>query len=199
MSFQLAPLPYAKDALEPHMSAETLDFHHGKHHNAYVVKLNELAPGTVYETLSLEDVVKQSYGKSDAVAIFNQAGQIYNHDFFWTSMAPNKADVIPAALEAALVETFGSIDQFKTDFINGGIGQFGSGWVWLVKTAEGKLAIVKTANADTPLAHGQTPLLVADVWEHAYYIDYRNRRPDFLRTFIDKLVNWEKVAERFAA
>ncbi|MDE1146206.1 MAG: superoxide dismutase [Azospirillaceae bacterium] len=195
MAFELAPLPYAKDALQPHMSSETLDFHHGKHHNAYVTKLNELVAGTAFEGQSLEDIVKATHGKPESQAIFNNAGQHWNHTFFWNSLTPTPV-AIPAALETRIVADFGSVEAFKKAFVDAGIGQFGSGWAWLVEDPkDGKLKITKTANADTPLAHGLKPLITADVWEHAYYIDYRNRRPDFLKTFVDTLANWEFAAK----
>ncbi|MEE3622394.1 superoxide dismutase [Nitrospirillum sp. BR 11752] len=195
MAFELAPLPYAKDALQPYMSSETLDYHHGKHHNAYVTKLNELIAGTAFEGQSLEDIVKATAGKAESQAIFNNAGQHWNHTFFWNSLTP-KASAIPGELEKRIIADFGSVEAFKKAFVDAGIGQFGSGWAWLVEdTTEGKLKITKSANADTPLAHGLKPLITADVWEHAYYIDYRNRRPDFLKTFVDTLANWEFAAQ----
>ncbi|GEQ96551.1 superoxide dismutase [Iodidimonas gelatinilytica] len=193
--FELPKLPYAKDALEPHMSAQTLEFHHGKHHAKYVEVANDLIKGTDKEGQSLESLIVSSFGKD--AKLFNNAGQIFNHNEFWKCMSPNGGGAIPAALEAKIVEAFGSVDAFKEKFVAEGGAQFGSGWVWLV-LKDGKLEIMKTANAESPLVHGATPLLVADVWEHAYYLDYQNRRPDFLKTFIEKLVNWDYVAENLA-
>ncbi len=193
--FELPALPFAKDALEPHMSAQTLEFHHGKHHAAYVTNANNLAKGTEFEKMSLEEAMKASFGKNQAM--FNNVGQIYNHNEFWKSMKPNGGGSLPKNLEEKIVESFGSVDAFKEEFVAGGAGQFGSGWVWLV-VKDGKLSIMKSANADNPFVQGVHHLLVADVWEHAYYLDYQNRRPDFLKTFINKLVNWDYVAERLA-
>ncbi|GER00127.1 superoxide dismutase [Iodidimonas gelatinilytica] len=193
--FELPKLPYAKDALEPHMSAQTLEFHHGKHHAKYVEVANDLIKGTDKEGQSLESLIVSSFGKD--AKLFNNVGQIFNHNEFWKCMSPNGGGAIPAALEAKIVDAFGSVDAFKEKFVAEGGAQFGSGWVWLV-LKDGKLEIMKTANAESPLVHGATPLLVADVWEHAYYLDYQNRRPDFLKTFIEKLVNWDYVAENLA-
>ncbi len=187
--FTLPTLPFAKDALEPHMSAETFDFHHAKHHNAYVGKANELIIGTGLENLSLEEIVKAAKTK-EMGALFNNVGQHYNHSFFWNCLSPNGGGIPTGAIADKINTAFGSFDSFKTEFINAGIGQFGSGWVWLVDN-NGTLEIVKTANADTPITDGMKPLLVCDVWEHAYYIDFQNRRPDFLASFLDNLVNWE--------
>ncbi|WP_281301974.1 MULTISPECIES: superoxide dismutase [unclassified Iodidimonas] len=193
--FELPKLPYEKHALEPHMSAQTLDFHHGKHHAKYVDVANDLVKGTAHEGQSLEQVMVESFGKNDK--LFNNVGQIYNHNEFWKCMKPNGGGAVPDALKAKLVEAFGSVEVFAEEFVAAGTGQFGSGWVWLV-LKDGKLAIMKTANAENPVVHGATPLLVADVWEHAYYLDYQNRRPDFLKTFIEKLVNWDYVNERLS-
>jgi Fe-Mn family superoxide dismutase len=190
--FTLPELPFAKNALEPHMSAETFDYHHGKHHNAYVVKANELIQGTGLEDLPLEDVVRQAKAKGLG-PLFNNVGQHFNHSFFWQCMKPQGGGEPTGALLEKINASFGSFDKFKEDFVNGGIGQFGSGWVWLVENG-GKLEIVKTANAETPLTEGKKPLLVCDVWEHAYYIDFQNRRPDFLKSFLENLVNWDFVA-----
>jgi Fe-Mn family superoxide dismutase len=196
MAFTLPELPYAKNALEPHLSAETLEFHHGKHHAAYVNNLNGLIPGTPFENASLEEIVAKSDG-----GIFNNAAQVWNHTFYWHCMAPN-ADKAPASKELAdkINADFGSLDKFKEEFSKAAATQFGSGWAWLVyNTKTGKLEIVKTGNADTPLKQSHTvPLLTVDVWEHAYYVDYRNRRPDYVKTFVDSLVNWKFVAENFA-
>lgn len=195
--FTLPELPFAKDALAPHMSAETFDFHHGKHHNAYVVKGNELIQGTGLENLSLEDIVKEAKAKGMG-PLFNNAGQHYNHSFFWNCLTPNGGGAPTGAVAEKIDAAFGSFDKFREEFINAGIGQFGSGWVWLVES-NGALEIVKTANAETPLTDGKTPLLVCDVWEHAYYIDFQNRRPDFLASFLDNLVNWDFVASNLPA
>lgn len=191
MTFKLPELPYDKNALAPHMSAETFDYHHAKHHNAYVVKANELIAGTEFEGKSVEDIVIATAGKADKAPIFNNVAQHWNHSFFWHCLTPNGGGDMPAALKNRIEKDFGSVDAFKEAFVNNGIGQFGSGWVWLVENAQGKLEIVKTGNADTPLAHGLKPLLTCDVWEHAYYVDFRNRRPDFLKVFVDHLANWD--------
>lgn len=190
MAFELPSLPYAPDALAPYMSAETLDFHHGKHHKAYVDKLNELTASGPFAGKSLEEVVVGSYGKPETQVLFNNAGQHWNHNHFWKWMKPSGGGSIPGELERRIVSDFGSVDKFKEDFKAAGVGQFGSGWAWLVKGKDGTLKIETTSNADTPIAHGGTPLLVADVWEHAYYLDYQNRRPDHVTAWLDKLVNW---------
>ncbi|RXJ78749.1 superoxide dismutase [Fe] [Arcobacter sp. F155] len=191
MKHELMKLPYELDALEPQMSKETLEFHYGKHHQTYVTKLNGLIEGTKFENLSLEEIVKSSEG-----GVFNNAAQVLNHDFFWNGLTPNGSE-IPANVEAALTETFGSVDGFKEEFTNAAVNNFGSGWTWLVKNAEGKLEIVSTSNAATPVTSGLTPLLTCDVWEHAYYIDVRNARPAYLENFW-ALVNWNFVAENLA-
>lgn len=194
MVFKLPDLPYERNALEPYVSAETLDFHHGKHHNAYVTKLNELVPGTEYEGKSLEDIIKTASG-----AMFNQAAQTWNHTFYWNSLSPMGGGEPSGELGVAIVAAFGSFDKFKLAFNAKAVANFGSGWTWLVKNSEGKLDIVNTDDADTPIAReGQIPLLVADVWEHAYYIDYRNARPKYLEAFWS-IVNWEFASESFAA
>ncbi len=195
MAFTLPPLPYAKNALSPHMSEETFNFHYEKHHNAYVVNLNKLVEGTEYATMPLEDVVKATAGKADKQGIFNNAAQVWNHSFFWSSMTPNNGGGTPTGeLAAKINAAFGSYDAFKEQFKTAATTQFGSGWAWLVEE-NGSLKITKTANADTPLAHGQNPLLTVDVWEHAYYLDFQNRRPDFVDSFLNHLVNWEFAAE----
>jgi superoxide dismutase, Fe-Mn family len=199
MAFELPPLPYAVDALAPYMSAETLELHHGKHHQAYVTNLNNLTKDTPLADKTLDEIVKASFGDASKQGIFNNAGQHWNHLLFWQAMKPNGGGSIPGALESRLIDSFGSLDKFKADFIAAGTTQFGSGWAWLVVGADGKLAVSKTANGENPLAHGQTALLGVDVWEHAYYVDYRNRRPDYLKAFVENLVNWEFVAERLAA
>lgn len=192
MAFSLPDLPYAKDALAPHISAETLEFHHGKHHNAYVTKLNELAAGSANADKSLEAIIQSTEG-----ALFNQAAQAWNHSFYWHSMKPGGGGAPSAALATAIDRDFGSFDAFKKAFSTAAATQFGSGWAWLV-VDQGKLAVTKTANADTPIAHGQTPLLTIDVWEHAYYIDFRNLRPKYIETYLSHLVNWDFAAENFA-
>lgn len=187
--FTLPKLPYADDALAPVISAQTISFHYGKHHKAYVDKLNELAAGTPYAEMSLEDVVKKSAKDDKAKKIFNNAAQIWNHTFYWDSMSP-KAGAPSGKIKTALDDSFGGLDEFKKAFKQAAVDQFGSGWAWLVKGKDGKLKIETTSNADTPLAHGGTPLLVADVWEHAYYLDFQNRRPDHVGAWLDKLANW---------
>jgi Fe-Mn family superoxide dismutase len=196
MAFELPPLPYAKDALQPFMSAETLEYHHGKHHNAYVTTLNKLLEGSPLASKSLEEVIKASFGDASKQAIFNNAGQAWNHNHFWNWMKPKGGGAIPGRLERKLVEDFGSTDKFKEEFIQAGVTQFGSGWAWLILDG-GKLKVMKSPNAENPLAHGKTTLLGCDVWEHSYYIDYRNRRPDYLKAFLDNLVNWDYVLELY--
>ena len=193
MSFELPALPYAKNALEPHLSAETLEYHYGKHHNTYVINLNNLVPGTEFEGKSLEDIVKTSSGP-----IFNNAAQVWNHTFYWNCLAPQAGGEPTGALADAINQAFGSFDAFKTQFNDAAVKNFGSGWTWLVKKADGSLAIVNTSNAGCPLTEGHTPLLTVDVWEHAYYIDYRNVRPNYLNGFW-ALVNWNFVAKNLAA
>ncbi len=196
MSFSLPDLPYAYEALQPYMSKETLEYHHDKHHLAYVNNGNNLLKGSGLEGKSLEEVVKGSFGMN--AGLFNNAGQHYNHMHFWKWMKPNGGGNIPGKLEKALISSFGSIDKMKEDFIAAGIGQFGSGWCWL-SVEGGKIAVTKTANGENPLVHGGNPILGCDVWEHSYYIDYRNARPDYLKAFINNLVNWEYVAELYDA
>ncbi len=195
MKLELPELPFAKDALAPHMSADTLDFHHGKHHNAYVVKGNELLEEAGLEADSLEQLVMEAAKAGGG--LFNNVGQHYNHSFFWNSISPNGGGQPAGAVADAIDASFGSYENFKAEFVTGGVGQFGSGWVWLA--AEGEtLKIVQTANADTPLTEGLKPILVCDVWEHAYYLDFQNRRPDFLSSFLDNLVNWEFANQNLA-
>lgn len=196
MAFELPDLPYPKDALAPVMSAETLEFHHDKHHQAYVTNGNKLLEGSGLEGASLEEVVKKSFGKN--AGLFNNAGQHYNHIHFWKWMKPNGGGKIPGALLKAIDSDLGGEEKFKADFINAGVTQFGSGWAWLAMK-DGKLTIMKTPNGENPLVHGATPLLGVDVWEHSYYIDYRNARPKYLEAFYDKLVNWEHVEHLFNA
>lgn len=198
MAFELPALPYAHDALAPVMSAETLEFHHDKHHNAYVVNGNKLLEGSGLEGKSLEEVVVASYGDAAKAGLFNNAAQHWNHIEFWKMMKKNGGGNIPGELEKKIVEDFGSVDAFKEAFVQAGVTQFGSGWCWLAMDKSGKLVVTKTPNAENPLVHGQTPLLGCDVWEHSYYIDYRNARPDYVKAFLDSLVNWEYVAERFS-
>ena len=194
MEHTLPALPYAKDALAPHISAETLEFHYGKHHQAYVTNLNNLIKGTEFENLDLEAIVK----KAPAGGIYNNAAQVWNHTFFWSSMKPNGGGEPSGALADAIKAKWGSFDDFKKAFTTSAVGNFGSGWTWLVKKADGAVDIVNMGAAGTPLTTGDKALLCIDVWEHAYYIDYRNRRPDFVATFLDKLANWEFAAKNFA-
>ena len=195
MSFELPSLPYANDALAPYMSAETLDFHHGKHHQTYVTNLNNLLKDNELQSASLEDIVVKSSKDTSMAGIFNNAGQNWNHILFWQCMKPNGGGSIPSELEARLNSDFGSVDQFKGAFIQAGTTQFGSGWAWLA-IDNGKLVVTKSANASNPLVDGMKPILGCDVWEHSYYIDYRNKRPDYLKAFLDSLVNWEFVASQ---
>lgn len=187
----LPKLPYAEDALAPVISAKTISFHYGKHHATYVKTLNELIAGTEYESLQLEEIVVRAAKDKDAAAkkIFNNAAQAWNHHFYWHSMSP-KGTAPSAKIKDALEKSFGGLDAFKKEFSKAATDQFGSGWAWLVQGKDGALKIETTSNADTPIAHGGTPLLVADVWEHAYYLDYQNRRPDHVTAWLDKLVNW---------
>jgi Fe-Mn family superoxide dismutase len=196
MSLQLPELPFAKDALAPHMSADTFDYHHGKHHNAYVVKGNELLAEAGIDASDLVQLVHET--AKIGGALFNNVGQCYNHSFFWNSLSPAGGGAPTGEISARIDADFGSFDEFKAQFVAGGVGQFGSGWVWLVER-DGKLAIEKSANAETPLTTGAKPLLVCDVWEHAYYLDFQNRRPDFLASFIDNLVNWDFANANLAA
>lgn len=190
----LPPLPYAQDALEPYISAKTLSFHYGKHHQAYVTNLNNLLQNHDLAALSLEDLIHQSAGKPETAGIFNNAAQIWNHTFYWHCMKPQGGGKPTGALLEKIIATFGSFENFVTEFRQAALTQFGSGWAWLVQKEDGSIAITKTSNADTPMAHGHTALLTCDVWEHAYYIDYQNRRPDYVDTFMTHLVNWEFVA-----
>ena len=193
MTHVLPALPYEKNALEPHISTETLEYHYGKHHQTYVTNLNNLIAGTEFESLSLEDIVKKSSG-----GIFNNAAQVWNHTFYWNSLSPNGGGEPTGALAEAIVAAFGSFENFKAELTKTAVTTFGSGWAWLVKNADGSLALVSTSNAATPLTAGQTPLLTIDVWEHAYYVDYRNLRPKYVEAFWN-LVNWEFAARNFAA
>ena len=190
---ELPALAYAIDALEPHISAETLQFHHGKHHATYVDKLNGLIPGTEFESATLEEIIQKSSG-----GIFNNAAQVWNHSFYWNCLSPNGGGAPAAALAEAINRGFGSFDAFKEKFATAAVGNFGSGWTWLVKNKDGDLEIVNTDDADNPMTQAYLPLLTCDVWEHAYYIDYRNRRPDYIAAFW-QLVNWDFVASNYAA
>ncbi len=191
MKFELAPLPYAKTALAPHMSEETFSFHYEKHHQAYMTNLKNLLEGKPEAEKSLEEIVKTSSGK-----VFNNAAQVWNHDFFWKSMKPAGGGEPSGALAEAITRDFGSYAEFKKQFADAAVGQFGSGWAWLVKEGD-KLKIVTTSNAETPLTKGQTALITCDVWEHAYYIDYRNLRAKFVEVFLASLVNWDFAAANF--
>ena len=198
-SITLPDLPYAKDALLPHISAETLEFHHDKHHNAYVVKLNELIAGTELVGQDLEDIIKATANDASKVGIFNQAAQIWNHTFYWNCMTPNGGGAPTGAVADKITAAFGSYEKFAEEFTNAALTQFGSGWAWLVADElNGNLSIMKTANADLPMAHGKVAVLTVDVWEHAYYIDFRNLRPKYVKTFLDSLVNWEYVNAKLA-
>ena len=194
MAHTLPELPYAKNALAPFISEETLEFHHGKHHNAYVVNLNNLIPGTEYENLSLEEIVK----KAPAGGVYNHAAQVWNHTFFWNCMKPNGGGAPTGALADAINAKWGSFDEFKKAFQASAVGNFGSGWTWLVKKADGSVDIVNMGAAGTPLTTGDKALLCIDVWEHAYYIDYRNLRPKFVETVLSSLVNWSFAEKNFA-
>ncbi len=194
MAISLPPLPYADNALDPHISDRTISFHYGKHHAAYVNNLNGLIEGTELADSSLEEII----AAAEPGGLYNNAAQVWNHTFYWNSMRPSGGGDPSGDLAAAIDASFGSADAFKTQFATDSVGNFGSGWTWLVKNDDG-LAIVKTDDADTPIKHGQTPLLTIDVWEHAYYLDYQNARPAYVETFIEKLVNWEFAAANFAA
>jgi len=192
MAHTLPPLPYAQDALAPHLSKETFEYHYGKHHQAYVTNLNNLIPGTEFEALSLEDIVKKSSG-----GIYNNAAQIWNHTFFWNCMKPQGGGAPKGKLADAINAKFGSYDAFKEAFTKSAVGNFGSGWTFLVKKADGSVDIVNMGPAGTPLTTGDTALLTVDVWEHAYYIDYRNARPKFVEVFLSSLVNWDFAEKNF--
>jgi len=195
MSFKLPELPFAYDALAPYMSAETFEYHHDKHHAAYVDNFNKLLDGSGFEGKSLEDIVTGSHGKN--AGVFNNGAQHYNHSHYWNSIAPNGGGKsFSAKLQAAIDSDLGGYDKFRADFIAAGMTQFGSGWAWL-SVKDGKLEISKTANGENPLVYGATPILSCDVWEHTYYIDYRNARPKYLEAFVDSLINWENVEKLF--
>lgn len=192
MEHQLTELPYAKEALQPHISAETLEFHHGKHHKAYVTKLNELIKGTKFEKMPLEEIIKNSEGP-----IFNNAAQHWNHSFFWNCMAPGKGGYPGGKIGDLITKKWGNLDKFKEEFSKNAVANFGSGWTWLVQNNRGEVEIINTSNADNPLKHDQKAVLTLDVWEHAYYIDYRNSRPDFIKAFWN-VVNWDFVNKNLA-
>ena len=194
MEHTLPALPYAIDALAPYYSQETLEFHHGKHHNAYVVNLNNLQKGTEFENMGLEEIIKKSSG-----GIYNNAAQIWNHTFFWSCMKPQGGGAPTGALLEAINAKWGSFDKFKEEFTKSAVGNFGSGWTWLVKKADGSVDIVNTGPAGTPLTTADKALLTVDVWEHAYYIDYRNARPKFVEVFLNHLANWDFAQANFAA
>lgn len=194
MAFTLPPLPYSDDALDPHITAKTFSFHYGKHHAAYVANLNKLTEGSPLASKSLEQVMKETAGDSAKAGIFNNAAQIWNHTFFWNSMKPGGGGEPAGALKKKIDEAFGSFDEFKKEFSTKAATLFGSGWTWLVSNG-GKLEIVQTPGAGNPITTGKTPLMTLDVWEHAYYLDYQNRRPDFIKTFLDHLVNWDFAAK----
>ena len=192
MEHILPPLPYAKDALQPYMSQETLEYHYGKHHQAYVTNLNNMIKGTEFENLSLEEIIKKSSG-----GVFNNSAQVWNHTFFWNCMKPNAGGAPTGKVADAITAKWGSFDKFKEEFQKSAVGNFGSGWTWLVKKADGSVDIVNTSNAATPLTTADKALLTCDVWEHAYYIDYRNARPKFVEAFWN-LVNWDFVNQNMA-
>lgn len=194
MSFELPALPYAKDALAPHISSETLDYHHGKHHNTYVTKLNGLVPGTEYEGKSLEEIIMAA----PAGGVFNNAAQIWNHTFYWNCLSPNGGGAPTGPIADAINAKWGSFEEFQKELDDKAVNNFGSSWTWLVKNSDGSLEIVNTSNAGTPMTDGKKALLTVDLWEHAYYIDYRNVRPDYLKAFW-ALVNWNFANENFAA
>lgn len=193
MIHELPALPYAKDALQPHISAETLEYHYGKHHQAYVTNLNSLIKGNEFESMTLEEIIKKSSG-----GVFNNAAQVWNHTFYWNCLSPNGGGQPSGALGDAIKAKWGSFEAFKEAFSKAAVGTFGSGWAWLVKTADGQIDIVSTSNAATPMTSGQKALLTCDVWEHAYYVDYRNARPKYVEAFWN-LVNWDFVAQNFAS
>ena len=193
MTHELPALPYAHDALQPHISAETIEYHYGKHHQAYVTNLNNLIKGTEFEAMSLEDIIKKSSG-----GVFNNAAQVWNHTFYWNCLSPNGGGAPTGAVADAINAKWGSFDAFKEAFSKAAVGTFGSGWAWLVKNSAGELEIVSTSNAATPMTNGQTALMTCDVWEHAYYVDYRNARPKYVESFWN-LVNWNFVTTNFSA
>jgi len=191
MSFELPPLPYAMDALLPHISAETLEYHHGKHHQTYITNLNKLLEGSEYDEMSLEEIIMKSSG-----GLFNNAAQTWNHTFYWNCLSPSGGGEPSGRLAEAIVKQFGSFEEFKAQFSQSCVTNFGSGWTWLVENSDGSLEIVNTSNAGNPMTEGKIPLMTCDVWEHAYYIDYRNVRPNYVEAFWS-LVNWNYVADNF--
>lgn len=197
MAFELPPLPYDLNALEPHISANTLSFHYGKHHQAYVTNLNGLIEGTELANKPLEDIIRITAGDKDKVGIFNNAAQVWNHTFYWHSMAPQGGGKPTGKLAEKINEDFGSYEEFTKLFKQAGVTQFGSGWAWLVLNKDGQLEIMKTANADLPMVYGKKALFTCDVWEHAYYLDYQNRRPDYVDTFLNHLINWDFAEKNF--
>jgi Fe-Mn family superoxide dismutase len=194
----LPPLPYVDNALDPVISANTIGFHYGKHHKAYVDNLNKLVAGTEFADLPLEKIITQTAGKADKTPIFNNAAQTWNHTFYWRSLRPKGGGEPPAVLKQKIEASFGTVDACKKELATAALAQFGSGWGWLVLN-NGKLEVMKTSNADTPIAHGLKPLLTVDVWEHAYYLDYQNRRGDYLDSFIKNLINWDFVNSNYAS
>ncbi|MBX9621789.1 MAG: superoxide dismutase [Alphaproteobacteria bacterium] len=197
MAFDLPPLPYDLNALEPHISANTLSFHYGKHHQAYVTNLNGFIEGTELANKSLEDIIRITAGDKDKVSIFNNAAQVWNHTFYWHSMTPQGGGKPKGKLAEKINEDFGSYEEFAKLFKQAGVTQFGSGWAWLVLNKDSKLEIMKTANADLPMVHEKKALFTCDVWEHAYYLDYQNRRPDYMEIFLNHLINWDFAEKNF--
>ncbi len=197
MAYELPDLPYDYNALEPYMSARTLEFHHDKHHAKYVSTFNEMTKDTELEEKPIEDVIKIAFQDSSKSGIFNNGAQAWNHTFYWNCLTPNGGGTPNGDLAEKLNAAFGGFDKFKEEFKNAAATQFGSGWAWLVSDG-GTLKVTKTSNAENPIAHGQTPLLTLDVWEHAYYLDYQNKRPDFIQAFLDQMVNWDFVAKNLA-
>jgi Fe-Mn family superoxide dismutase len=197
MAFELPPIPYDLNALEPYISANTLSFHYGKHHQAYVTNLNGLIEGTELASKSLEDIIRITASDKDKVGVFNNAAQVWNHTFYWHSMTPQGGGKPKGKLAEKINEDFGSYEEFAKLFKQAGVTQFGSGWAWLVLNKDSKLEIMKTANADLPLIHGKKALFTCDVWEHAYYLDYQNRRPDYVDTFLNHLINWDFAEKNF--
>ncbi len=190
MAITLPSLPFDKNALEPHISANTLDLHHGKHHQAYVTNTNNFIEGTSLANKPLEEIIRLSYSDPEKTALFNNAAQVWNHTFYWHSLSPRGGGAPKGTLASMIERDFGGLDPFKEAFKKAAVSQFGSGWAWLILSND-KLEIMKTGNADLPMVHGKTALLTCDVWEHAYYLDYQNRRPDYVTTFLENLVNWE--------
>ena len=195
--FQLPQLPYQDDALAPYITANTIGFHYGKHHRTYVNKLNDMVQGTEYADMPLEDVIQRTSGKPDKAGVFNNAAQIWNHTFYWHSMKPNGGGSPSGVLKEKIDASFGGFDKFKDEFANAAATQFGSGWAWLISEGD-SLKVLKTPNAETPITAGQTPLLTIDVWEHAYYLDFQNKRPDYINAFLENLVNWDFASENLA-